>query len=93
MKKQQLKDIKHRLLFKKLETNKIRINLINRVKEKSFLFRLEKSKMYNFYIKIVNRCILSNRKKCIHKKFRISRIMLKSSVYKGLVIGVRKATF
>ena len=93
MKKQKTKDIKNRLLYKKTEIMKIEYNLIKKLKDKNFLVKLEKNRIINFETKIVNRCIISNRKKSIHKKFRISRITLKNSVVNGLIIGLKKATF
>lgn len=93
MRKQKIKDIKIRTLFKGLETSHIRLNLINRVKGKNFLFKLENNKVFVPHVKIVNRCIISNRKKCVHKKFRVSRIMLRSLASSGLIIGLKKASF
>jgi ribosomal protein S14 len=93
MRKQRIKDIKNRTFYKKTEVNKIELSLISRIKEKNFLFKLEKNKLFNFCTKIVNRCILSNRKKCVHKRFRISRIMLRNTVVNGLILGLKKASF
>jgi ribosomal protein S14 len=93
MRKQKIKDIAVRTSYKKTELHKIELNLIYRLKEKNVLFRLEKSQPFIFHTKIVNRCIISNRKKCIHRKFRISRIMLRNSIVNGLVLGVKKASF
>nr|NP_066462.1 ribosomal protein S14 [Rhodomonas salina]AAG17733.1 ribosomal protein S14 [Rhodomonas salina] len=93
MRKQRIKDIKNRVLFKKREIDQIEINLISKLREKNFLFRLEGNRKFKGGSRIVNRCILSNRKKCIHKKFRISRIMLRNTVINGLILGLKKASF
>jgi ribosomal protein S14 len=93
MRKQKIKDILIRKSYQKTELYKIELDLIYRLKEKNILFRLEKSQPFVFNTQIVNRCIISNRKKCIHKKFRMSRIMLRSSVVNGLVLGLKKASF
>jgi ribosomal protein S14 len=93
MRKHKIKDIKNRIFYKKMEISKVEFNLISKLKEKNFLFKLEKNKTLNFSTKIVNRCVLSNRSNCIHKKFRLSRIMLRSSVINGLIMGFKKASF
>lgn len=93
MRKQKIKDIKNRTSYKNTEINQIEFNLISRIKEKNFLFKLERNKKVTYYTKIINRCVLSNRKKCIHRKFRVSRIMLRNTVINGLVIGLKEASF
>ncbi len=93
MRKQKIKDIKNRLYLKKFEINQIKQNLIKRVKEKNFLFKLEKNKFKITFTKIVNRCFISNRKKCVHHKFRLSRIMLRSAIANGLIVGLKKKSF
>lgn len=93
MRKQKIKDMRNRMCYKKTEISKIELNLISRLREKNFLFKLEKNRTFNNTTKIVNRCILSNRKNCIHKKFRLSRIMLRNTVINGLIVGLKKASF
>tara|TARA_Y100000385_G_C13089434_1_gene638012 strand:+ start:2639 stop:2920 length:282 start_codon:yes stop_codon:yes gene_type:complete len=93
MKKQKIKDIKNRNFYKKIEILRIESKLIKQLKDKNFLIKLEKNKMIDFQTKIVNRCIISNRKKSIHRKFRISRIVLRNTVINGLIIGLKKSNF
>jgi len=85
------KDEKCRLSYKKNEIKKIKNKLLNRIKNKNFLFNLEKkeNKIYSS-VKMINRCVISNRKNSINKRFNFSRIMLRNSVSNGLVIGLKK---
>ena len=40
-----------------------------------------------------NRCEITGRKRGIYRKFRVSRIMLRELALKGLVPGMRKASW
>lgn len=43
--------------------------------------------------RIRNRCILTNRPRGIYKKFGLSRLMFRKYVWKGKLIGVKKASW
>jgi ribosomal protein S14 len=93
MKKQKIKDIKNRYFYKKIEILRIKSKLIKQWKGKNFLIKLEKNKIIDFQTKIANKCIISNRKNSIHRKFRISRIVLRNIVINGLIIGLKNPNF
>ena len=97
MKKQILKDKKKGIFYRKTEINKLNQKIMSRIKEKNFLFGLEKkgkNKVLSFHNTCIkNRCFISTRKNCIHNKFRLSRIAFRTIASNCLIIGVKKAIF
>lgn len=96
MKKHVFKDKKVRNYFKKIEVFELNNKIMSRIKEKNFLFSIEnetKNKHFDPNSVIKNRCVISNRKKCLHRKFRLSRIILRKSVNCCLILGLKKASF
>nr|YP_009476672.1 ribosomal protein S14 [Storeatula sp. CCMP1868]AVM81165.1 ribosomal protein S14 [Storeatula sp. CCMP1868] len=95
MKKHKLKDKNKRALYKMVEIQRFGFKIIHKIKEKNFLFNIEKkSKRFWFSnTQIKNRCIISNRKNCIHKKFTLSRIVLRISATNCLILGLKKISF
>jgi ribosomal protein S14 len=49
-------------------------------------------KLSEFRTKIKNYCVISGRSKSIYRKFKISRIMLRTLGSKGLFFGLQKAS-
>ena len=46
-----------------------------------------------FSTRIVRRCEITGRARGVYRKFRISRIMLRELAHKGLIPGMRKASW
>jgi ribosomal protein S14 len=96
----QKKDIRNRKLFKKSEIKKliskfIIINLISnpiliKTFKNKFLFYNDKI-FKNSKIKMKGRCILTNRKGSIDRKFLLSRIVLRDLMQFGIIPGFKKA--
>ena len=96
------KDITNRKIFKKLEIKKLifkflTINLIsNPIVMKNFKnkFLLYNQKIFkNSKIKIKGRCVLTNRKGSIDRKFLLSRIVLRDLMQFGIIPGFKKAVW
>ena len=97
--RRQIKDIKKRNLYIKTE-------LIQRLKKiLCFLFNINafyfallnsnflftKYKIFRTHIK--NFCIVSGRSRAVHKKFKVSRILLIELSNKGYFFGLKKASW
>lgn len=95
MKRQNIKDRNKRFLYKVSEVSHINFKILSRVSDKNFLFRIEKKRKNSCLFKTIvkNRCIISSRKSCIHKHFRVSRIILRISASNCLIVGLKKVTF
>ena len=98
----QKKDIRNRKFFKKLEIKKlitkfIIINLISNptlIKNFNNKFLLYSEKIFkNSKIKMNGRCILTNRKGSIDRKFLLSRIVLRDLMQFGIIPGFKKAVW
>jgi len=46
-----------------------------------------------FSSRIVRRCEITGRSRGVYRKFRVSRIMLRELAHKGLIPGMRKASW
>ncbi len=46
-----------------------------------------------FSSRIVRRCEITGRPRGVYRKFRISRIMLRELAHKGMIPGMRKASW
>ncbi len=96
------KDINNRKLYhKKYFNRKIQkllfINLLNnknikKTTKNKFLFFFLKNKKIN-KVKIMSRCILSNRSHGIFRPFNVSRIVLRNMIHLGIVPGYSKAVW
>lgn len=95
-----IKDYKQRTSFKNSE--------IVRVYSKAFFFNSnipsvsrwlyhfkfnEMSLLKNLRVNYKNYCLITGRSKAIYKKFKMSRIMLRTRASLGLIPGVRKSTW
>ena len=79
---------------KKLILNSIfkNINLVNFVRWKASMLLTTLPKDSN-KTRIINRCIITGRKKKIHKKYKFSRIVFFNLANSGLISGLKKATW
>ena len=96
------KDVKKRFLFSKLELKKtvsrfLFINILNDVnlnydyKKKILLFLIKNINIKESKVKIVRRCVLTNRSRVSHRILAVSRIKLKEMLKFGVVPGCKKA--
>jgi len=46
-----------------------------------------------FSTRVVRRCEISGRSRGVYRKFRISRIVLRELAHKGMIPGMRKASW
>lgn len=96
------KDLYNRKLFKKFEiknliTKFIVINLISNPnlldKFKTRFIFFKKRSLKHSKVRINGRCILTNRKGGIFRKFSISRIVLRDLFQFGIIPGFKKAVW
>jgi small subunit ribosomal protein S14 len=99
MKKLIAKDLTTRKTVVQFEKKKIilnsifkNINLVNFVRWKASMLLVSLPKKSN-KTRISNRCILTGRKKKIHKKYKFSRIVFFNLANAGLISGLKKATW
>jgi small subunit ribosomal protein S14 len=92
--KKNIKDLKLRKKYLKVELKCkfLKIFLQNRFLNKKIRSKifLKRKKIKISIVKICNRCVITGRRKGIIRSFKISRIIFKSLVTKGLLIGVKK---
>jgi len=93
------KNIVKRQLYEKTELSQ-RLNKIFEISFTDTTFKgLLKEIEYKLFLsssfksKIKNLCVISGRSKGIHKKFKISRIVLKELSGKGCFFGLKKASW
>jgi ribosomal protein S14 len=97
--RRQIKDINKRGLYTKTELlQRVTKIIYFSFKSNILCFSLLKSnfisKSYNnFKTHIKNFCIISGRSRAIHKKFKISRIVLRELSNKGYFFGLKKASW
>jgi ribosomal protein S14 len=73
-----------KILFFSFSANILCFTLLNSI----FL-----SAQYNYFkTHVKNFCIISGRSRAIHKKFKVSRILLRELGNKGYFFGLKKAT-
>lgn len=93
--KRQLQDTKKRNIYKKTELIQRFIKLFNFSFETNvlkFLLLEMIFKFKEFRTKIINFCVISGRSKGIHRKFKLSRVVLRELSGKGYFFGLRKAS-
>lgn len=92
--KKNIKDLKLRKNFYKIELKYrfFKIFLHNRFLNKKIRSKifLKRKRIKISFVKICNRCCFTGRQKGIIRSFKISRIIFKTLVTKGLLIGVKK---
>ena len=99
MKKRNIRDYKKRLNVYKYDFIRFKLKyIINNVK-------LHPSIRYKAYlelknliknsspVRLKNNCVLSVRSKSVYKQFKLSRIMFRELALKGLIYGVKKASW
>jgi ribosomal protein S14 len=97
--RRQIKDIKKRGLYIKTELIQRLIKILCfSFKNNFFSFALLNSvfltiKYKNFRSHVKNFCIISGRSRSIHKKFKVSRIILIELSNKGYFFGLKKASW
>ena len=97
--RRQTKDIKKRGLFIKTELIQRVIKILSfSFNTNFFYFALLNSvflsiKHKHFKTHVKNFCIVSGRSKAIHKKFKVSRILLIELSNKGYFFGLKKASW
>lgn len=97
------KDIKLRFIFNKIEKHRILSKFIvqyfQKKKEKNFLSKIKKMKFFRFFIskksrvRMVNRCIFTNRSKGVSKQYGSSRFIIREYAQFGLLSGCHKAVW
>lgn len=99
MKKRNISDFKNRLYVFKYDFIRYKLKFIinNTLLHPSIRFKAQQQ-LNNLIknsakIRLRNRCILTGRSRSVYKKFKISRIMFRELALKGLLNGVRKASW
>jgi small subunit ribosomal protein S14 len=98
MKKHIQKDFKRRICAYKFERRRIALKIIQNhfffSTQKRFLALTQLSKLNknSSKVKVRNRCVLTGRSRGVYNFFKISRIMIRELVSKGLLPGVQKAS-
>ena len=99
MKKLKSKDFKLRRFFKKNEINRLVFKfLISNLKIKltlKSLILIKNSRKYYFkaFVRIKNRCYITNRSKSIFNFFKLSRIVIKELGGFGFICGLRQSSW
>jgi ribosomal protein S14 len=91
-----LTDISVRLTFKKQESKKQSLKILNRLKLINYLNFLDNFSKINTegkHVMIKNRCFITSRSSGNYTKFSISRIKLKELAYRSLILGLIKASW
>lgn len=99
MKKRNIRDYKKRLNVYKFDFTRYKLKyLINNTKlhpairYKAYL-ELKNLIKNSSKVRLKNNCVLTGRSKSVYKQFKISRIMFRELALKGLLFGVRKASW
>lgn len=94
------KDKKNRKMFKKKELNFLiyksltQVLAINSEIRSNFLAnKLQYLGKKFSYVKVINRCILSNNSSSVYRKFRLYRVILRKESAFGHLIGIRKSSW
>lgn len=93
------KDKKRRILFEKFEKKKILLIALSKDVRLSFLrrimFRLELFKFNKNTSKtrVKNRCSVTGRGRGVFRAFRMSRLQIRELLVRGMLYGVRKASW
>ncbi len=93
------KDIKRRNLFKKYELKRkiLKSTIYNEnvsLKEKFFSQLLLSNLPKNSSVtRIKNRCVITGRSQSVYRKFKMSRIQIKTQLSKNNITGLRKISW
>jgi ribosomal protein S14 len=96
--KRKIKNISKRALYKKVEVVQRIIKTLCFSFNNNFLYfvllngAFIPSNNKHFKTHIKNFCIVSGRSRAIHKKFKVSRILLRKLSSKGYFFGLKKAS-
>ena len=99
MKKHIQKDLNRRFLVKLQEHKRISLKAIQQNKALSSQVRLvafiqlTKLKTKGSPVQVRNRCVLTGRSRGIYNYLKISRIMIRTLTAKGLLPGIKKASW
>jgi ribosomal protein S14 len=88
-------DKKKRLAFAQIEISR-RLLLYLRKNTSTLIFNylLEKlSRKIGHHSRIQYRCLITGRSKSIHRRFGLSRLMIRSLLSKGILRGVQKSSW
>ena len=83
------KDEHQRVALKILQENSAGFSVTKRF---AASIRLSRSRKDGSKVKVRNRCVLTGRPRGVYNYFKISRIMIRELVSKGLLPNVKKAT-
>jgi len=99
MKKRNINDLKKRLYVYKYDFIRYKLKFIinNTLLHPAIRYKAQ-LKLNNLIknsikIRLKNRCVLTGRSRSVYKKFKLSRIMFRELALKGLLTGVRKASW
>lgn len=94
------KVVKDKNLRNKFKNSESKIKLLKSIYQNMYIKGKEREKgreKLNKYkgleFKIKNRCIMTGRAKGVLRDFKISRIELKKNTVKGIIIGIKKASW
>jgi len=99
MKKRNIKDLKKRLFVYKYDYIRYKLKfIINNTQLHPAIRYKAQLKLSNLVkdsakTRLKNRCILTGRSRSVYKKFKISRIIFRELALKGLLVGIRKASW
>lgn len=99
MKKRNIRDYKKRLNVYKFDFIRYKLKyLINNTKLHPAIRYQAYLELKNLIknsskVRLKNHCVLTGRSKSVYKHFKISRIMFRELALKGLLYGVRKASW
>ena len=88
------RDINKRKLFKNTELIQ-RVNKVLYFSLKTNILKIILLENYSYYfsqVQIKNFCVVSGRSRGVHRKFKISRILLRELSGKGYFFGLKKAS-
>lgn len=57
------------------------------------MFKLQSMSRNGSRVRVLNRCQISGRPKAVYRKFKVSRIVLRELAHKGMVPGMKKASW
>lgn len=57
------------------------------------MFKLQSLPRNGAKVRVLNRCQISGRPKAVYRKFKVSRMVLRELAHKGMVPGMRKASW
>lgn len=57
------------------------------------MFKLQALPRNGAKVRVLNRCQISGRPKAVYRKFKVSRMVLRELAHKGMVPGMRKASW